>query len=77
MGAKAAQRYKYLQKDGKVATLLAMTIKKIFSLWHIFSPHNGIFRIMGENFPQNGYGFSSNIPKFVEIWFFENNNTKT
>ena len=32
---------------------------------------------MGENFPQNGYGFSSNIPKFVEIWFFENNNTKT
>ena len=36
-----------------------------------------IFENFGENFPQNGYEFSSNIPKFVEIWFFEFNNTKT
>ena len=33
--------------------------------------------IFVEDFPQNGYGLSSNIPKFVEIWFFESNNTKT
>ena len=33
--------------------------------------------IFVENFQQNGYDFSANIPKFVWIWFFEFNNTKT